>query len=192
ELTVSASGAVVATSVYGAQVRNHAKLAYDGLGAWLGGEGAPPPAATAVQGLVDNLRVQDGIAQRLKARRHEHGALELETIEVRALFDGDAVSGLATERRNRAKELIEDFMIVANGAIARFLEGHRFPMLRRVVRSPERWQRIVDLAHAAGGGLPGAPDAAALNAFLLERRGADPLRCPDPWLSVFVVPGQDE
>src|SRR5262249_57109741 len=113
---------------------------------------------------------------RMKAHRHDHGALELETLEVRAEFDGDTVAGLAAEKPNRAKNLIEDFMIAANGSVARFLEAQRFPVLRRVVRSPERWQRIVALAADLGGQLPGEPDAAALNAFLLQRRAADPLR----------------
>src|SRR5262249_48118883 len=143
-------------------------------------------------GLADNLRLQDQAAQSLKARRHEHGALELETIEVHTLFDGDDVSGLAADTRNRAKELIEDFMIAANGTIARFLEGKRFPAMRRVVPSAERWQRIVDLALTLGPRLPPQPDAAALNAFLLARRAADPVRFPDLSLSVIKLLGKGE
>jgi exoribonuclease-2 len=192
EMTVDASGAIAAEGVNRALVRNRAKLAYNGLGAWLEGAGTLPAAAAAVRGLADNLRLQDQVAQCLKARRHEHGALELETIEVHALFDGDTVSGLAAERRNRAKELIEDFMIAANGTIARFLEGKRLPAMRRVVRSPERWQRIVDLAQSLETRLPAEPDAAALNAFLLARRAADPTRFPDLSLSVIKLLGKGE
>ena len=140
-----------ASSVYPAVVRNQAKLAYPSVGAWLEGGGDMPAAVSAVPGLADNLRLQDRVAQRLKARRHERGALELETVEVRTEFDGGAVSGLVAEKRNRAKEIIEDFMIAANGAIARFLEERRFPVLRRVVRSPERWQRIVEIARRPRG-----------------------------------------
>jgi VacB/RNase II family 3'-5' exoribonuclease len=192
EMTVDDSGALVEESVYPALVRNHSKLAYNAVGAWLEGAGPLPAAAAAVAGLADDLRLQDEVAQRLKARRHEHGALELETIEVHALFDGDTVSGLAVDQRNRAKELIEDFMIAANGTIARFLEGKRFPVMRRVVRSPERWQRIVDLAESLGDKLPAEPDAPALNAFLLERRTADPTRFSDLSLAVIKLLGRGE
>jgi VacB/RNase II family 3'-5' exoribonuclease len=192
ETTVEAEGAIIEEKVHCARVRNQAKLAYNAVGAWLEGAGPLPAAAGKVAGLADNLRLQDQVAQRLKARRHENGALELETIEVRALFDGDDVGGLAVEGRNRAKELIEDFMIAANGAIARFLEVRRFPVVRRVVRSPERWQRIVDLAESLGARLPAKPDAPALNSFLIARRAADPVRFPDLSLSVIKLLGRGE
>src|SRR4029077_15003624 len=131
------------SDVYRALVRNHAKLAYHAVGAWLEGDAPLPAAVAAVPGLAENLKLQDRVAQRMKTHRHDQGALELQTVEARAEFDGDTVSGLSAEKPNRAHDLIEDFMIAANGAIARFLEAHRFPVLRRVVRSPERWQRIV-------------------------------------------------
>jgi exoribonuclease-2 len=192
ELTVDAEGATRSAEVYRAVVRNQAKLAYRSVGAWLEGRGPLPPAAGAVPGLADNLRLQDRVAQRLKGRRHEQGALELDTLDVHARFDGDAVSGLDAEARNRARDLIEDFMISANGATARFLEQRRFPVLRRVVRSPERWQRIVDIAQENGTDLPPQPDAPALNAFLVARRAADPLRFPDLSLTVIKLLGRGE
>ena len=192
ELTVAAGGDVTGESVYRALVHNHAKLAYSKVGAWLAGAAGTPSGAAAVAGLADNLLLQDRVAQLLRARRHERGALELETIEVKALFAGDAVSGLAAERKDRAKELIEDLMIAANGAVARFLSARRFPVMRRVVRSPERWQRIVDLAATYGDELPPEPDAAALNAFLVTRRAADPERFPDLSLSIVKLLGRGE
>ncbi len=192
EMTVDDGGLVVGSSVYPAAVHNHAKLAYPSVAAWLDGGGEPPAAVGSVRGLAENLLLQDRVAQRLMARRHERGALDLETVEVRAVFDGDAVSGLATERRNRAKGLIEDFMIAANGVIARFLEDHGFPVIRRVVRSPERWPRIVEIARAHGGELPPAPDAKALNAFLLSRRAADPIHFADLSLAVIKLLGRGE
>jgi len=192
EISVGDDGTCGESTVYRALVHNHAKLAYHAVGAWLEGSGPMPGAVAAVAGLADNLKLQDGVAQRLKAHRHDHGALELETMEVRAEFDGDTVSGLEAEKPNRAKNLIEDFMIAANGTIARFLEARRFPVLRRVVRSPERWQKIVTLASEFGEQLPGDPDAPALNAFLLKRRAADPLRFPDLSLTVIKLLGRGE
>jgi len=192
EMPIGDDGVCGPSKVYRALVQNHAKLAYRAVGAWLEGDAPPPPAVAAVPGLAENLKLQDGVAQRLKARRHDHGALELETIEARAEFDGDSVSGLRAEKPNRARTLIEDFMIAANGSVARFLEASRFPVLRRVVRSPERWQRIVALAAEHGTQLPGDPDAAALNAFLLQRRSADPLRFPDLSLTVVKLMGRGE
>jgi len=192
ELAVDAGGANGAADVYRAVVRNRAKLAYQSVGAWLEGRGPLPAAAGAVPGLAEHLRLQDQVAQRLKANRHEHGALDLDTIEVHARFDGDTVSGLAADERNRARDLIEDFMIAANGAIARFLEARRFPVVRRVVRSPERWQRIADIALEQGTQLPPEPDSKALNDFLIQRRTADPLRFPDLSLAVIKLLGRGE
>ncbi len=192
EIAVGDDGVCGDAQVYRALVHNHAKLAYHAVGAWLEGGGVLPPAVAAVPGLAENLKLQDGVAQRLKAHRHDHGALELETTEVRAEFEGDTVSGLAAEKPNRARNLIEDFMIAANGSIARFLEAQRFPVLRRVVRSPQRWQRIVALAGELGERLPGEPDAPALDAFLLKRRAADPLRFPDLSLTIIKLLGRGE
>jgi len=192
DIVVGNAGPADTSTVYAAVVRNQAKLAYSSVGPWLDGHGEAPAAIGGVAGLADNLRLQDQAAQRLRAWRHEHGALELETLEVRATFDGDSVSGLVAEARNRAKELIEDSMIAANGAIARFLNGHRFPVVRRVVRSPERWQRIVAIAVKFGDALPPTPDASALHDFLTRRRAADPLRFPDLSLAIIKLLGRGE
>jgi exoribonuclease-2 len=191
-MTVGTDGALVAEDVHRALVRNHAKLAYPSVGSWLQGEGETPPPLAAVPGLAENLKLQHAAAQRLRARRRAQGALDLETLEVHARFDGGAVSGLAVEPRDRAKELIEDFMIAANGVVARYLAGKRFPVLRRVVHEPERWQRIVDLADSHGFTLPGEPDAPSLNAFLEERRAADPERFPDLSLAIVKLLGSGE
>jgi exoribonuclease-2 len=192
EIAIGEDGVCGEAKVYRALVHNHAQLAYHALGAWLQGEGPPPPRLAAVPGLAENLKLQSDVAQRLKQHRHDHGALELETIELRAEFDGDTVARLAAETPNLAKNLIEDFMIAANGIIARFLDAQRFPVLRRVVRSPERWQRIVALASEFGERLPGDPDAPALNAFLLKRRAADPVRFPDLSLTIIKLMGRGE
>ena len=192
EIEIDPEGATGAFDVYPARVKNAAKLAYSGVGPWLEGEGEKPAAIAPVEGLEANLRLQDRVAQALKSRRHEQGALELESLEARAVFDGDAVAALTPERRNRARELIEDFMIAANGAIARRLEQRHFPVLRRVVRTPERWPRLVEIAAALGAQLPDVPDARALNAFLVARRAADPQRFPDLSLTVIKLLGRGE
>ncbi len=192
EILVDGDGTGESSRIYRAWVHNQVQLAYSGVGPWLEGEGEMPPAVGAVPGLAENLRLQDVAAQRLRAFRQEQGALELQTIETRTLFDGDAVSELRPETRNRAKELIEDFMITANGEVARFLEAKRFPVVRRVVRSPARWPRIVDLARELGEDLPSRPDARALHGFLVRRRAADPLRFPDLSLTVIKLLGKGE
>jgi VacB/RNase II family 3'-5' exoribonuclease len=175
-----------------AVVVNKAKLAYNSVAAWLEGQSEPPAKLGAVPGLAENLRLQDRVAQALRLRRHQHGALDLETLEPRAVFDGDAVSDLRLERQNRAKQLIEDFMVAGNVATARFLEQKGFPSVRRVLRAPERWDRIVELAGTHGGKLPGQPDARALEAFLTERRQADPEHFPDLSLAVVKLLGRGE
>jgi exoribonuclease-2 len=132
------------------------------------------------------------VAQRLRKSRYEHGALDFQTIETRPVFDGNSVRGLSEERDNRAHQLIEDFMVAANGVTVKFLQARSFPSIRRVVRSPERWDRLVALAGQFGTHLPPAPDSHALSEFLTARRAADPVRFPDLSLSVIKLLGAGE
>lgn len=192
QMEVEANGSVGASSVLHGIVKNRAKLAYSSVAAWLENKGPMPAALQAVQGLAENLKLQDRVAQALKSLRHEHGALALDTLQVRADFQGDTISGLTLDERNRAHTVIEDFMIAANGVIARFLQDRNFPVVRRIVRSPERWQRIVQLAEQHGTHLPEEPDAKALNEFLLQRRNADPVGFPDLSLAVIKLLGRGE
>jgi VacB/RNase II family 3'-5' exoribonuclease len=192
EVVVGADGAMTDSNVGRATVCNRAKLAYDSVAAWLDGVAPPPPRVAAVPGLDEQLRVQDRVAQSLKTRRHQCGALVLETLEARAVFDGDVLSDLKADKKNRAKELIEDFMIAANTANAKYLEQRRYPSVRRVLRSPERWGRIVELAAVQNERLPPKPDARALSEFLARRRQADPTRFADLSLSVIKLLGRGE
>src|SRR3989441_1164797 len=192
DMSVDADGAVAAGEIYRARARNRAKLAYNAVAAWLEGHGPLPPAAAAVQGLDANLRRQDAIAQALKALRHRRGSLGLSTMEARAVFDGDALADLQPDEENRARQLIEDFMIAANGVTAKFLDARGVASLRRVLRTPERWDRIVVLAAEHSARLPASPDAAALAAFLLARREAGPERLPHLSLAVGKLPGKGE
>ena len=192
DMIVDGDGQVTAGELYRALVVNRAKLAYNAVAAWLEGTSEAPAKVAAVDGLAENLRLQDRVAQALRQRRHDNGALELQTLEPRALFQGDAVSDLRLEQPNRAKQLIEDFMVAANVTTARFLEKKGFPSVRRVLRSPERWERIVELAATHGTELPGAPDARALEDFLSERRRADPECFPDLSLAVVKLLGRGE
>jgi len=192
EMIIGAEGTLKASSVYRALVRNHAKLAYNSVAAWLEGEKSMPDAVAAVPGLEANLRLQDKVAQKMRNFRHIHGSLSLETIEARPIFDGDQLSGLEEDKRNRAKDIIEDFMIAANGVVARFLESKRFPSIRRVVRVPKRWDRIVELAKEHGTTLPDDPSSKALDEFLIKEKAADPLRFPDLSLSVIKLLGSGE
>jgi exoribonuclease-2 len=192
DMVFETDGSLATSELYRALVRNHAKLAYPSVAAWLQGEGEMPPRISAIPGLAENLRLQDSVAQRLVARRHGHGALSLETIQTKALFEGDILSNLNLDRKNRAKQLIEDFMIAANGATAIYLESKGFSSLRRVLRSPERWDRIAQLAAGFGVRLPNEPDAAALEAFLTQRHHADPEKFPDLSLAVVKLIGKGE
>jgi VacB/RNase II family 3'-5' exoribonuclease len=192
EMAIDAEGRTQDADIYRAMVHNYAKLTYNGVAAWLEGRSPAPTPIGKVADLAENLRTQDRVAQQIKAYRHEQGALDLETIQSRPVFDGDKVADLAVERRNRAKELIEDLMIAANGATARFLEAKGVPSLRRVVRSPKRWDRIVEVAAQYGVHLPAAPDSKALEQFLNQRRAADPLRFPDLSLTIVKLMGPGE
>ena len=192
EMTVTVDGAIAASDLYRAIVRNRAKLAYDAVSAWLEGTGPAPPMLAGLAGLDDQLRLQDRIAQALRQVRHRRGALQLETLEPRAVFEDGMLADLRPDAKNRARELIEDFMIAANGVTAKYLARNGYASLRRVLRSPERWERIVALAAGLGERLPPAPDAVALDAFLAKRRDADPLRFPDLSLTIVKLLGKGE
>jgi len=192
EMVVGADGSIQDSSIYRSWVRNHAKLAYSSVGAWLEDKGAVPPEALAVDGLPENLRLQDRSAQRLKNLRHVHGALSLETIQARPVFDGDQIRSLEVEEKNRAREIIEDFMIAANGVTARFLSASQFPSIRRVVRIPKRWDRIVEIAAEHRFSLPEMPDSKALEEFLVSEKAAHPIRFPDLSLAVIKLLGSGE
>jgi ribonuclease R len=192
DMTVASDGTVVAGELYRATVLNKAKLAYNSVAASLDGTGAPPAKLAAVQGLDDNIRLQDRVAQVMRSNRQAHGALQLETLEARAVYEHDRLTDMRPDPRNQAKDLIEDLMIAANGVTARYLAAKSFPSLRRVLKTPKRWDRIVQLARELGYRLPEIPDSAALDAFLQTRRKADPERFPDLSLSIVKLLGSGE
>jgi exoribonuclease-2 len=192
EFVVDDGGASRGESVYRAVVRNKAKLAYDSVDAWRDGKGPMPEAMAKAPGVDAQIRLQDAAAQKLRARRYEEGALDLQTIEARAVFDGETITGLTVDEQNQPRQLIEDFMIAANGVTARFLEAKGYPSLRRVVRSPERWLRIVTVASDHGFTLPPEPDAKTLETFLREQRQRDPVRFPDLSLVIVKLMGAGE
>jgi exoribonuclease-2 len=191
ETVVAADGSVDSPAVYRAWVRNQAKLAYHSVAAWLEG-GTPPAAVAAVRGLDENLRLQDKAAQALKGLRQRHGALTFQTLQGRAKFEGAEVRDLEVEKPDRATQLIEEFMVAANGVTAEYLEQKKFPCLRRVVRTPKRWDKIVEIARQHGGTLPNEPEARALNEFLKQQQAADQLRFPDLSLAVIKLLGPGE
>jgi VacB/RNase II family 3'-5' exoribonuclease len=192
EMMIGPDGSVRDSQIYRARVRNHAKLAYNSTAAWLEGTGAVPEAVAAVRALDENLRTQDRAAQSLRKLRHIHGALSLETIKAKPIFDGDRLRNIEVENKNRATDIIEDFMIAANGITARYLTSHKFPSIRRVVREPKRWDRIVEIAGEHNYRLPAHPDPKALDEFLMKEKAADPLRFPDLSLAVIKLLGAGE
>ncbi len=192
EMIVHPDGTLTDTDIYRARVLNRAKLAYNAVAAWLDGTGAAPARVASVTGLDEQLRTQGRAAQALRKLRHQNGALSLETIEPRAVFNGDLLADLRVEEKNCAKQLIEVLMIAVNGVTARYLEAKGFPALRRVLRAPDRWGKIVQLAHNFNEQLPATPDAVALEAFLARARQAVPEKFPDISLSVVKLMGSGE
>jgi exoribonuclease II len=192
DMMVRSDGTLGDASIYRAQVRNYAKLTYRAVGEWLSGSGPPPAGGAPMPGLEPQLRLQDGVAQALRGVRDAHGALSLESLEPRPIFSGGLLSDLQPQQKNRAHELIEDLMIAANGVTARYLAAHRAPSLRRVLRTPKRWDRIVALATEMGDVLPDAPSAVALSEFLARRHAAHPESFADLSLCVIKLLGRGE
>ena len=192
EIELAADGTVRRHDVYRALATNHAKLSYESVGAWLEGRGPEPEKVVADDALEQQLWIQDRAASLLKRVRIEAGALEFDTVEATPVAKDGKVESLAVTRKNRARDLIEDFMIAANVAIAQLLAEHGRSAIRRVVRVPRRWDRIVDIARSYGFELPDRPNARALSDFLGARRAADPVRFPDLSLSVVKLLGPGE
>ena len=192
EMVFAPDGEMLRSHITRARVHNKAKLAYDAVAAWIDGHGPLPEAADRVPGMDEQIRTQDSVAQQLRARRREHGSLEFETFQPRAEFQGDQVVAIKQQVQNRARQLIEEFMVATNGVTARFLAGKRRAAIRRVVRSPERWARIAQVAAERGWELPIDPDSKALEQFLAAERKRDPLRFPDLSLVIVKLMGRGE
>jgi VacB/RNase II family 3'-5' exoribonuclease len=192
EMVVAADGSVSSTSIYRALVRNQAQLAYSGVGPWLEGRSPAPAKVAASPDLAAQLKLQDEAAQALRQARSRMGALNFDRVEPEAVISNGKVEGIAARQKNRAGELIEDFMIAANGVMARTLMDAGVASIRRVVKTPERWPRIVELARQHGATLPPSPDAHALNAFLEQQKAADPVHYADISLAVIKLMGPGE
>jgi exoribonuclease-2 len=192
DMIVGGDGTVTSAEVYRAMVRNKAQLAYPSVAAWLDGKGTAPAPLTKVTGLDAQLRLQDEVARRLQKERDASGALDFDRTELKAVVDATGVRDLTTEEPNRAKSLIENFMVASNGAVARFLSARGLPAIRRVVREPERWARIVELASQHGGTLPAQPDQVALQQFLKAQRQKSPDTFADLSLAVIKLLGRGE
>jgi len=190
EFVVNTGGSISSSNVYRALVRNKAQLTYNAVGTWLEGTAAAPPKVAASSDLHAQLKLQDDVAQALRKLRFEHGALNLDTNEALPVVLNDQVVDVLNQGKNRATELIEDFMIAANGVVARLLE--KVSSLRRIVKTPDHWDGIVRLATAQGEKLPGQPDSKALNNFLLKRKAADPDHFADLSLAVIKLIGPGE
>ena len=190
EYVVDEKGSLASSEIYRALVRNKAQLAYSTVGPWLEGKAAPPGKIDGNGDMQQQLKLQDKAAQALKNERYRHGALNIESTELQPVFQGEQVVGITRQEKNRASELIEDFMIAANGVVARFLLD--VSSIRRIVKTPERWDRIVELAAQHGEKLPATPDSRALNDFLEKQKTADPDRFPEVSLIVVKLMGPGE
>jgi exoribonuclease R len=189
EFDVAPAGDLANASVYRALVHNRAKLTYDAVGMWLEDKAPPPPAIVRSAELGRQVRLQHEAAQRLRRARAVAGALNFESVEATPVVVHGKVVDLAVARRNRAREMIEDFMVAANRSVAAYLLERGSPSLRRVVRVPKRWDRIVALAAEVRETLPEKPDNVALSGFLARRRAADPEHYADLSLSVVKLLG---
>ena len=192
DMVVAPDGSITSGGIYRALVRNRAQLTYNGVGPWLEGSSAAPPKVAASADLAAQLKLQDEAARILFEERLRLGALNIDRVEAEAIIADGRVQGIDTRKKNRASELIENFMVAANGVMARTLTNAGVSSIRRVVRTPERWQRIVELAARYGDKLPPEPDSGALNLFLQKRKTADAVHYADVSLAVIKLMGPGE
>ena len=192
EMVIDNEGFVTSPHVYRAKVRNKAQLPYDAISDWIDGKIPPPEALAKVKGMAEQLQIQDKTAQIIRKRRRAQGSLELEIFEPKAIFEGEKVVGIVQQVQNRGRQLIEEFMIATNECTAKFLAVQGHSSLRRVVRSPEKWLRIVELAKRYGESLPSQPNSKALSIFLARQHQSDPIRFPDLSLVIVKLMGSGE
>jgi exoribonuclease-2 len=192
EIEIAKDGSVLSSSFYRAIVRNKARLSYNSVAAWLDGKDSIPNEIASVKGMEEILRLQDSTAKKMRLLRHMHGALVLDTIEAKPVFSGNTLMDIVPDASNRAKDMIEDFMIAANSVTAKYLTSMNYVSIRRVVSTPKRWDRIVSLAAKLGTVLPKEPNSIALEDFLVLSQKADPLRFPDLSLSIIKLLGSGE
>lgn len=192
ELVVKENGDVPGNEVFRGLVRNKAKLAYESIGAWLDEGGEIPEKVGSTPGLKEQIELQRAAAERLHKFRIEKGALEFESIESSAVMENGEVRGIVSVKENSARKLIENFMVAANVEMAEFLDGHNCLSLRRVVKTPEHWEGIRDIAEKRGVTLPDAPNARALAEFLVEQRTQDEMHFPDLSLAIIKLIGSGE
>jgi VacB/RNase II family 3'-5' exoribonuclease len=192
EFVVDGEGKVQDTAIYRAQVRNRAQLAYSHVGPWLEGKAGPDAKVVASVDLQGQLRLQDEAAVALRAQRVKMGALEFNRVEADPVVVDGKVQSIGTAFHNRASDLIEELMIASNETMARMLREAKRSSIRRVVRSPERWARIVELVGRHGTVLPAQPDSGALNAFLQAQRESDAVHYPDLSLAIIKLMGPGE
>lgn len=192
ELHVLESGEIKDYDVYPAWLRNRAKLAYHSTGDWLQARGPIPPAIAAVPGMDAQLRLQLETSNRLGALRKQQGALTFGSIEATPIVQDGQVKDITFNHRTVADDIIENFMVSANVAMARYLRGKGALCLRRVVRTPKHWDGIQFIATKFDVKLPATPDPRALSQFLEQRQAADPVHFPDLSLSVVKLLGPGE
>jgi exoribonuclease-2 len=196
EMTVAPDGtlgtSLGANRIYRALVRNRAQLTYGAVGPWLEGTLAVPAKVAASALLAAQLQLQNEAAHLLRAARDRMGALTFDRAELQATVEDGKVRSVEARRANTASRLIEDFMIGANEAMAQTLRANGVASIRRIVKVPERWPRMVELAAHYGDQLPAEADAAALNAFLVRRKQADPVHFADVSLSILKLMGPGE
>jgi exoribonuclease-2 len=192
ELRILDSGEVTSHDIYAAWLQNHAKLAYHPTGAWMEGQGPMPPAIAAVPGMEAQLRLQLDTSVRLRNLRKKQGALAFSSIEALPVMQNGQVKDLAVTQHTVAADIIESFMVAANVAMARHLREKGALSLRRVVRTPKRWDGIQLIAAKFGVKLPDTPDPRALSDFLAQRQAADPAHFPDLSLSIVKLLGPGE
>jgi len=192
EMLVAMDGDIASSRVYRALVRNRAQLTYSTVGPWLEGTAPAPPKIAAAADLEAQLKLQNEAAHALREARHRLGALTFDRAELQPVIANGEVRGIEARRANRASRLIEDFMIGANEVMARTLRDAGVSSIRRVVKAPERWARIVELAERYHDKLPPEPDAASLDAFLMRRKQADAIHYADVSLSVLKLMGPGE
>ena len=192
DMEIDRDGTVQSSKIFPALVHNHARLTYDEVGPWLEGRANAPVGVANTTGMEAQLRLQAQAAERLYSQRVQNGALEFDTVEARPIVTDGQVVDLAVPPKNLARRMIENFMIAANTTMASLLESRGVPSIQRVVRSPQRWPRIVELAVRLGESLPPDPDPRALSTFLAKRKQADPIHFPDLSLSIVKLMGPGE
>jgi len=178
EMYISADGKVIRSRFFDAVMRSHARLTYNKVSAML--EDDDKKLKKQYKAVLPHVEEMYALYKAMRTQREVRGAMDFDTQETQIVFGEDRkIDKIVPVYRNDAHKLIEEFMIAANGAAARFLNRKKMPRLLRIHEGPSD-EKIRNLKtflgemglHMGGGDKPTPVDYMNLTTLIKDRPDA--------------------